>query len=306
MPVRQVARTVALAAEVRSKGPLNGVVAMGTEMYNLESVVPREIPCATYDDGTLAQMWSHPDSDIRNSGFPERHVQKWIARQAASSRRADRCCVSTSWAAESFVANYGVARERVRVIGMGHRPRKIPLRERNWSSPRFLFVGVDWKRKNGEMVLRAFREVRAKIPDAVLSLVGESPQMEESGIERYGFLPREDLAAQRILDGLYDNATCFVLPSRFDPSAIAYLEASSAGLPVIATGAGGSSELLGDAAVIVNPDDVDGIARAMLDLSDPDRAREAGVSAAARAAQYSWERVGQRLLDVLTDLEERP
>jgi glycosyltransferase involved in cell wall biosynthesis len=156
------------------------------------------------------------------------------------------------------------------------------------------------------MVLRAFREVRAKIPDAVLSLVGESPQMEESGIERYGFLPREDLAAQRILDGLYDNATCFVLPSRFDPSAIAYLEASSAGLPVIATGAGGSSELLGDAAVIVNPDDVDGIARAMLDLSDPDRAREAGVSAAARAAQYSWERVGQRLLDVLTDLEERP
>lgn len=305
MPVRQIARTAALAAELRSKGALSGVVAMGTEMYSLEAVVPRGIPCATYDDATLAQMWAHPDSDIRNSGFPEKHVQRWIARQAASSHRADLCCVSTAWAAESFVAHYGVARERVRVIGMGHRPREIPLRERDWSTPRYLFVGVDWKRKNGDMVLGAFREVRARIPEAVLSLVGESPQVDEPGVERYGFLPREDPAAQAVLDELYAKATCFVLPSRFDPSAIAYLEASSAGLPVIATKAGGSGELLGEAAVIVNPDDAAAITRAMLQLGDPQTAREAGALAAARAPQYSWQRIGQRLLDAVTSLRGR-
>ena len=211
MPVRQRARTRALASSIRTAGQLDAVVAMGTEMYDLDSVLPEGLRCLTYDDGTLAQMWQHPDSDIRQSSFPSRHVEEWIGRQAASSRRADACCVSTSWAAGSFAADYGVPETSIKVVGMGHRPRSRPAVDRTWDVPRYLFVGVDWQRKNGAAVLAAFRSVRRRFPEATLDIVGRSPQVLEPGVRVHGFLPREEPEAQRTLDDLYAKATCFVL-----------------------------------------------------------------------------------------------
>ena len=302
MPVRQRTRTRALAAAIRKVGKLDAVVAMGTEMYDLDEVLPKGLRCLTYDDGTLAQMWRHPDSDIRESDFPSAHVDEWIRRQKASSRRADTCCVSTQWAAGSFTEDYGVPKENVRVVGMGHRPRPLSEAGRVWSSPRFLFVGVDWQRKNGEAVLAAFRSVRRSFPKATLDIVGRAPAIHEPGVRVHGFLPREQFSAQKILDGLYENATCFVLPSLFDPSPISYLEAGSAGLPVIATGVGGAGELLGAGAVIVDPKKEEQIIAAMLELADPERAREMGAAASRQARRASWGRVGGRIVHVVEGL----
>jgi glycosyltransferase involved in cell wall biosynthesis len=280
---------------------LDAILAMGTEMYDLAAIrAASSAPVATYDDATLVQMWHHADSDIRRSNFPEKEVVRWFARQAASSRAADVCCVSTRWASESFVNDYAVPADRVEVIGIGHRPRRLVTgASRDWSRPRFLFIGVDWGRKNGDAVLRAFADVRRVAPDATLDIVGRHPNLDEAGVTGHGFLPRDDRRSQDQLDSLFARATAFVLPSRFDPAGIAYLEAASAGLPVIATTQGGAGELLGPAAITVDPDDEPALCEAMRRLTMPDVARFMGDEAYRRASESTWQHVAARILDVL-------
>ena len=306
--VRQVSRRWALSRSLASAGTLDAIVAMGTELDDLAAIRPRGVPLATYDDATLHQMWSHADSDIRQSGFPERDVLQWFDRQKASSRAADVCCVSTRWAARSFVQDYGVAEDRVSVVGIGHRPRRLADRTlRDWSRPRFLFVGVDWNRKNGDAVLRAFEEVRRDLPDATLEVVGQHPRLALPGVTGHGYLPREDPRSQALLNELYASTTAFVLPSRFDPAGIAYLEAASAGLPVIGTTEGGAGELLGSAGITVHPHDQPALQDAMRRLATPDVARMMGAEASRRAARSSWSHVAAHILEALgLDVPEHP
>lgn len=303
MPIRHWARTRALTKSLNAAGKLDAVVAMGTEMYDLSAVVGAHFPCITYDDGTYRQMVSHPESDISQAGFPKDHVEKWIRQQSRSCSAASLCCTSTSWAAASMEADYKVPSSRIAVVGMGHRPRTTAASDRDWSTPRFLFVGVDWQRKNGAAVLAAFSKVRELYPNSTLHLVGEHPQIDEPGVTGYGLIPRNDTEGQLRLDGLYATATAFVLPSKFDPSPISYLEAASAGLPVIATSVGGAGELLGSGAITVDPRDTRQIELAMLRLCQPNEAKALGAAAKAAALTSSWSDVAGRILTAFNALE---
>ncbi len=297
MPVRQLARTRALGHSVLAAGHLDAIVAMGTEMYNLRAVVDRAAPCISYDDGTLSQMWANPESDISRARFGDRHVRAWIRRQEASSAAAELCAVSTRWAAASFENDYRIDPERIAVVGMGHRPRTASTGDRSWDVPRYLFVGVDWQRKNGAAVMEAFARVRQDFPAATLDVVGGHPALDAPGVTGHGMISRDDAAGQRKLDALYAAATCFVLPSRFDPSPISCLEAGSAGLPVIATSVGGAAELLPGGSLVVDPLDTSAIAAAMLTLADPARAQSMGAAARLAAGDCSWQHVAGRILD---------
>jgi glycosyltransferase involved in cell wall biosynthesis len=277
---------------------LDLLIAMDTESFNIDGIGGLPNRTFTYDDGTFAVFLRHPDSDVSRAGISPRAVERWIRRQSRACRTATVCCVSTEWAARSVAADYEVAANRIAVVGMGHRPRAVPaVGERDWSSPRYLFVGVDWGRKNGQAVLRAFAAVRERYPSATLSLVGAHPDVAQEGVIGYGMLRREDAAAQATLDRLYATSTAFVLPSRFDPSPIAYLEAASAGLPVIATTEGGAGELLGEGALSVHPDDDEGLIIAMVRLADPDCAQQLGDTARRMATDASWQRVARRIAD---------
>ena len=298
--IRQWSRTWALSRSLEAAGELDALVAMGTEMYDLAAVRSPSIPVATYDDATLMQMWRHPNADIRQLGYTEQEVLRWFDRQGASSRAADVCCASTEWAAHSLVDDYSVEADRVRVIGIGHRPRRhVDAFARDWSSPRFLFIGVDWIRKNGDAVLRAFSELRRDVPDATLDVVGQHPKLNIRGVKGHGFLQRQDRGAQAVLDALFETATAFVLPSRFEPAGIAYLEAASAGLPVVVTTEGGARELLGGAAIAVHPDDGPALLSAMRRLSDASVAQQLGEKAAHHAATASWSHIAARILRAL-------
>lgn len=305
-PIRQLARTVVLGRRLAEAAPtLDGLIVMGLEMFDLEKIRPTALPVATFDDATLQQMWCNEDSDIRESAFPEREVRRWFERQGKSARAASVVCVSTSYAARSFVEDYGVSEDRVTVVGMGHRPRSVQTTaSRDWSTPRFLMVGVDWQRKNGEAVVRAFRTVREQFPDATLDLVGRHETVVEPGVRDHGFLARQDVASQALLDSLFAKSTAFVLPSRYDLSPIAYLEAASAGLPVVSSTEGGAGELLGEAAISVHPDDYRALADAMVRLADPVTAQLMGARASSAAETASWSHVAERIVTAL-DIDTR-
>ena len=80
---------------------------------------------------------------------------------------------------------------------------------------------------------------------AHLDLVGSHPSVSVEGVRGHGWLSLADSEARAKLDHLFETATCFVMPSLCEPSAIAYVEAAAGGVPSIGSAIGGSAELIG-------------------------------------------------------------
>jgi glycosyltransferase involved in cell wall biosynthesis len=166
-------------------------------------------------------------------------------------------------------------------------------------------MGTLEPRKNVGALLRAYRRLIELVPEAPpLWLAGgataaaagwlrELEQPPLAGRARHlGYI-----AADRRYD-LYVQASMLVLPSHLEGFGIPVLEAMTAGVPVIASRRGALPEVAGDAALLVEPDDVEGLAAAMQRYLQDAAAAEAAVRRGlARARQYSWDASAATLYD---------
>jgi len=106
-----------------------------------------------------------------------------------------------------------------------------------------------------------------------------------------------------ILPALYNAASLFVYSSFYEGFGLPVLEAMACGTPVVASDATSLPEVVGDAGVLVNPDNVEGMADAMYRiLSDQDYANELIARGKQRAKALSWEKTGKDVLEVLLKL----
>jgi hypothetical protein len=282
-------QTRAARRRLPALGPVDGIVQIGTGY-----AVAADAPVVTFEDMTVAQVLEAPYPAWK--GLPAAAIQARLDAQRDAYERATACCTTTGWVAQSIVRDYGIAAEKVHVVGVG-RNREALDADRDWSVPRFLFVGVEWERKNGDGVLRAFARLRADVPEAELDLVGRHPDVTAlPGVIGHGVLALGDLEQQARLKDLGARATVFVMPSHQEASALAYTEAGAGGLPSIGSTVGGSAELIGDGGLVVDPSDDDALLEAMRTLCDPQTAQRLGAAARVQAARYTWPAVGSRLL----------
>ena len=278
-------------AAVRRAGRLDGIVQLGSGF-----LLAPAIPLVTYEDLTVAQAVTMPDETYR--ALSERHTRHWVARQRKVYARASACCVGSGFAKASVVGDYGVPAERVHVVGFARNAEPTHA-ARDWSQPRFLFVGREWERKNGPRVLRAFARLREEHPGARLDLVGGHPAIDEPGVTGHGLI-RFGIAAERArYDALLAAATCLVMPSLFEAFGIAHLDAAAAGVPSIGTTLGGAAEAIGPGGVVVEATDDDAVLAAMRRLSDPGTAAAMGEAASRHAELFSRRAVAERLLRAL-------
>jgi hypothetical protein len=285
-------QTRAARRRLPALGPVEGIVQIGTGY-----AVAADAPVVTFEDMTVAQVLEAPYPAWK--GLPASAIQARLDAQRAAYERATACCTTTGWVAESIVRDYGIPAEKVHVVGVG-RNREALDAERDWSVPRFLFVGVEWERKNGDGVLRAFARLRADVPEAQLDLVGRHPDVSAMpGVTGHGVLALGDPEQQAKLKDLNAQATVFVMPSHQEASALAYTEAGAGGLPSIGSTVGGSAELIGDGGLVVDPSDDDALLAAMRTLCDPATAQRLGALARVQADRYTWPAVGSRLLRAL-------
>ena len=277
---------------VRAAGRLDGVVQMGSTF-----TLPEGVRYVTFEDVTVAQAVDVLD-------LPAAWAETWRQRQGEAYSRALACCAATEWTAGSLARDYGVPGEKVRVVGFGANLELEPPAAKEYEPPRFLFLGRGWERKNGPAVLRAFEAVHAEVPAATLDLVSEHPPVEHVAVRGHGPLPREqeaerEAARRRFLRRLFERATCFVLPSRFEPYGIVYLEAGGAGVGSIGTAVGGAADVIGAGGVVVDPEDDGALHEAMLGFCEGETARRLGAEARRNAARHTWEQVAGRVLGAL-------
>jgi glycosyltransferase involved in cell wall biosynthesis len=271
---------------------VDGVVQIGTDF----TLPAAGVPYVTLEDMTTRQgAATHPVfSRMSVDG-----IAGWERRRARIYDGARMCTAASHWTAGSLISDYGIPSERVAVVGLGATHRSLAA-GRVWSPPHFLFVGLDWERKGGPLLLRAFARVREVLPAATLDVVGGHPPISQAGVSAHGVLSRSGTQDRDLMLELFARATCLVVPSLSEPFGIVYLEAGSAGIPSIVSAAGGGRDAIGpDGGAIVQPGDEPGLVDAMLRLSEAQTARRMGEAARDRSELYTWTRVAERLLRAL-------
>jgi glycosyltransferase involved in cell wall biosynthesis len=296
------AREWAIRRRLAVAGQLDGIVQRGSDMR-----LPASRRVATLEDSTVLQAWhGYPWPHLQ--GLTERDIRRYADRQRRVYEAAVACCCSTHWVAESIVGDYGIPASRVFTVGLGQnheasRPAERdwsrPRSERDWSRPHYLFVGVDWKRKNGPGVLAAFARVREQHPGAQLDIVGGHPRIDQPGVIGHGHLSLVNLADRERIAELYRRATVFVMPSLHEPAGIVHVEAGGAGIASIGTTDGGAATMIGPGGLVVDPRHPEQIVAAMLKLADPDTAKRLGDLAHRHAGLFTWRKVAERMIRAL-------
>lgn len=242
------------------------------------------VPHFVYTDHTMAE----------NARYPEGVALRWptAARRAeASVYAAARVvfCRSTN-IARSLVDDYGIAPERVEIVGAGPNTPVPAVPADPGASTTVLFVGRDWVRKGGPQLLAAWERVAGRLPGARLRILGCSPATDLPGVEVLGDRPVDEVAAEMA------RAAVLCVPTRREPFGLVFVEAMAHGLPVVATRVGALPDLVSDGVTgrLVDPDDIDGLAAALTGLlADAGLRRRMGAAARREALErWTWDRVG--------------
>ncbi len=229
-----------------------------------------------------------------------------------SVRRAHHLIADSQATARDLTALYDVAPERITVIYSGVDARFCPAAAPSPASsfapggaPFVLTVGTLQPRKNHLTLVRAFAQVARRLPGLHLVIAGGKGWMYDQVIaevarldlgERVRFIGFVDDAD---LPALYCAARVFAFPSLYEGFGLPPLEAMACGVPVVASNASSLPEVVGDAGLLVDPLDVDGLAGALLRAVTDDVWRAQAIARGlARARQFTWRRAAEQLLAV--------
>lgn len=216
--------------------------------------------------------------------------------------RADRVIVSSRYAAGQVEHTLEVAAEKIAVCPAGA-PDWTP-RQSQPETGYILFLGTLEPRKNVGILLDAYRVLTSRsgrVPDLVLagsSTPAAAPWLEAlrhapfAGRARYlGYVPD----AQR--RSLYEGAAVLVVPSFEEGFGLPVLEAMAAGVPVVASNRGSLPEVLGEAGILIEPDDAEAVADAIRNVTgEPELAMRMVACGIERAKTYTWDRTARAAL----------
>ena len=205
------------------------------------------------------------------------------------------------WVAASLQDDYGVPADKITVVSPGVDQklfRPDPAVRTRDGRVRLLFVGGDFARKGGDLLLRWAEETRVDVPWE-LHLVTRDDVPERPGVVVHGGVTNNSAELVR----LYQSSDLFVLPTRADCYSLAAMEAQSCGLPVIISDIGGISEIVGDGETgcVLEPGDYESLASSIDALVvDASRRQAMGAAALVRAkSEFDCRRNLGRILAVM-------
>jgi glycosyltransferase involved in cell wall biosynthesis len=236
---------------------------------------------------------------------------RWLPR---TIRWGDRIVADSAHTQRDLNRLLGIPIERINVIHLGVSHAFKPVRDQvvlsqvrakhRLPSTFILFVGTLEPRKGLDVLINAYRNLAPDLPHHLV-ISGKHGwhteplfrQVKTLGLDRRvhftGYVSDEDLPA------LYNLADLFVYPSRYEGFGLPPLEAMACGVPVVCTNVASLPEVVGEAAVLVAPDDVDTLAsttrRVLNDKALQAEMRSRGLEQASR---FTWEETARRTAQV--------
>lgn len=240
-----------------------------------------------------------------------------------SCKRADKIVTISEFSKQEIIKYMGVPEEKLVVMPCGvDLNRFFPqidgliidgIKSKYGIDGQYLlYLGTLEPRKNIERLINAYAQLKSRLPDAPkLVLAGRKGWMYESIFKTVSELKLEnsviftgyieDSEAPALLGG----ATAFLFPSLYEGFGMPPLEAMACGTPVLTSNCSSLPEVVGDAAVLVDPYSVEDIAAGMERLvTDAGLRKELSGKGLERAKDFTWERSAKILMDVYKSLVE--
>ncbi len=259
------------------------------------------VPVVIYTDNTTQITARTPDCG--RLAFGPGELQRWLACERQLYQRAFQIGVRSQLVRSSLLGEYGLPEGQVRVVGGGVNLQRIPrpVARPQGLPPRALFVGKDFQRKGGDLVLQAFSQVRQQVHAAELWMV--TGEKVPAGLPLDGVRLLPPLWSREAFLDLYRQADLFVLPSRHETWGDVLLEAMAFGLPCIGVTGQAMEEIIrpGQTGLLVPPEQVETLADAMLFLfKQPEQRIQMGRAAWETVqCEFTWDSVVGRLAPIL-------
>lgn len=322
-------QTVPLTAPERSiqgyrefRGALKRLNVDLVHIPNLFSI-PRGIPCPYVM--TVHDMLEHMSRAREQSGF-WRSVHFQLTKRVLAG--AARIFAVSNFTKAEIGKLFGISADRIEVVYnaiderflRGHATaadRELIAQRYQVTYPFLLYAGRVSPHKNVVRMIEAFSALKTELerdqayPDLKLIIIGDdlsgNPDLRRtvvrSGVQNdvrfLGFIPIE------VLRIFYDEAKVFVFPSLYEGFGLPPLEAMAHGTPVVTSNVSSLPEVVGNAAVLVNPENVFEIMRALhrvlMDQALRDRMKERGYQQATR---FSWDKSVRRILEVYGEVAD--
>ncbi len=223
-----------------------------------------------------------------------------------SARRASHIIVDSGCTGRDLVRLLRIPEERISVVPLGVDRRFTPQPSEAVSAVRTrfelpdriaLYVGTIEPRKGIDTLLAAWATLAASRPGVSLVIAGKPGwytdrlhvRVRQLGLEKHvhwtGYVPAA------VLPALYSAAEVFVFPSRYEGFGLPPLEAMACGTPVVSSSAAALPEVVGDAGLLVPPDDVPALAGALQRvLAEPALRAELRARGLRHASAFTWQR----------------
>ncbi len=263
--------------------------------FQIQSLFDASVPGTphfVYTDHTHLANIHYPDYDRRLL-----RGERWLALEGALYHGSDAVFTRSENISASLREQYDSPPTKevcARAGSNAHISRRPSDPERGLH---ILFVGVDWERKGGPELVRAFEALHEQHPEATLTVVGCSPALSHPAIRVLGRVPVDRVHEH------YAEATVFCMPTRREPFGVVFVEALHHGLPIVATNLGALPDLVrvGHNGYLVDPGDTAGMAAALAALgSDAGLRRRMGQASLEHARRhYTWESVTAVMADTI-------
>lgn len=263
----------------------------------------------------IASLWSPfkrivTVHDLTFIHFPEAFDPIWrtYARLFIkwSAKRADHVVTDSDQSKQDLMTLYHIPADKISVVPLGISPRFKPVdsgavrRKYELAAQYILFIGDMMPRKNLVRLVEAMGIVQQTHPDVQLIIVGddrggyaEQVKAKLAGMNArvLGFVPDDDIA------GLYSGAHIFAFVSVYEGFGMPPLEAMACATPVLASNT--LPDILGNAALLVDPSDVHSIADGLLQLlENPDLKAEFQKRGSVHVKSFTWENTAAKLQDI--------
>lgn len=242
-------------------------------------------------------------------GWARRYLCKWFPRFA---KKADRIVTVSNYSKKDIVETYGVNPDKIDVAHNGAAPHFRPatdeektttLKQLTGGQPYFVYIGALHPRKNVGRLIEAFDQFKKATSSAMkLVIIGEkllaNSQMEKtfSQMAHSSDVIFTGRQTSEEINSILGAAYALTYVSYFEGFGIPIAEAFRCGIPVIAGNKTSLPEVAGDAALLVDPFDVDAIAKAMEELAgNPELHADLTKKSMERAPVFNWDKTAEGL-----------
>ncbi len=233
-----------------------------------------------------------------------------------SVKKADKIIAVSNAIKRSLLKQINIPELKIQVIHEGVdlafvNNREHPEYKSSVQKPYILFLSTLFKYKNADKLLKAFAMLKndKKIPHSLM-IVGRDPDDETEKLKKIvkqekltdsvvfvGAVPHEEIAL------VYENADIFVYPSSVETFGLPVLEAMACGTPVVASNRMSVPEIGGNAALIVDPDNVREMSEAIYRIIIDEKLQETLIKKGyERVREFKWEKTAQETLEVFREV----